>query len=130
MPTVHAWHTSIAYNFRMTNTRPRTRKVLAHNLRALIDAHEMSERALAQRSGISQGQINNILNERTSCSIETAEALARVFHVPVWHLLVSDMPIELVDSPAIGFLLEAYVRMDSEGRELLDAVARRELSRK
>ena len=119
-----------AYVVGMANPRPRTRDVLSRNLRALMDRHEMSERALAQSSGVSQGQINNILNQRTSCSIETAEALAHVFGLTGWHLLLHGLPDELLSSPSISRMVDAYVRMNGEGRELIDAMIRREATRK
>jgi len=114
----------------MSNPRPRTRDVLARNLRALMTAHEMTERALSQSSGVSQGQINNILNGRTSCSIETAEALAQVFGLAGWHLLLHGLNEELLASPTIGKMVDGYIRMNGEGRALVDAMIRREATRK
>lgn len=114
----------------VANPRPRTRDILARNLRALMQAHDMTERALSQSSGVSQGQINNILNVRTSCSIETAEALAQVFGLTGWHLLLHGLPDELVNSQTIGRMVDGYIRMNGEGRALIDAMIRREATRK
>jgi transcriptional regulator with XRE-family HTH domain len=104
--------------------------VLAKNLRALLLVHEMTERDLAKASGVSQGQINNILNCRTSCSIETAEALAQVFGLTGWHLLLHGLTDELLSSPTIAKMVDSYIRMNGEGRALLDAMIRREGTRK
>ena len=114
----------------MANPRPRTREILSRNLRALMDRHEMSERALSQSSGVSQGQINNILNQRSACSVETAESLGNVFGLTGWHLLLHNLPDDLLSSPTISKMVEAYLRMNGEGRELVDALIRREISRK
>ena len=114
----------------MANPRPRTRDILARNLRALMDRHEMSERALAQSSGVSQGQINNILNARSSCTIETAEALGQVFGLTGWHLLLHGLSDDLLSSPTIAKMVDAYVKMNGEGREIIDAMIRREGTRK
>ena len=114
----------------VANPRPHTRTVLAKNLRVLLNAHKMSERALSQASGVSQGQINNILNQRSTCSVETAEALSRVFGLTGWHLLLHGLPDELVDSPRINEMVESYLKMNGEGRELMDALIRRETTRK
>lgn len=114
----------------MSNPRPRTRDILARNLRALMAAHDMTERALAQASGVSQGQINNILNVRTSCSIETAEALAQVFGLTGWHLLLHGLTEDLLSSPTISRMVDGYIRMNGEGRALIDAMIRREATRK
>ena len=115
---------------RVANPRPRTRDVLATNLRALMNVHDMTERQLSQSSGVSQGQINNILNRRSTCSIETAEALAQVFNLTGWHLLLHGLPDELLSSPTIARMVESYMRMNGEGRALLDALVRRETTRK
>lgn len=119
-----------AYRQAMANPRPRTRDILARNLRALLDRHEMSEKALSLSSGVSQSQINNILNVRTSCSIETAEALANVFGLTGWHLLLHNLPDDLLSSTAPARLVDSYLRMNGEGREIIDAIVRREVTRK
>jgi len=127
---VHLINRRQMHHMDVANPLPHTRDVHARNLRVLLNAHKMSERALSQASGVSQGQINNILNKRSTCSVETAEALACVFGLTGWHLLLHGLPDELIDSPRIGDMVESYLKMNGQGRELLDALIRRETTRK
>jgi transcriptional regulator with XRE-family HTH domain len=90
----------------------------------------MSQRELATTSGVSQGQLSAILNDKSACSIETAEALARAFDLHGWHLLLHNLPKELVDSPKVGLMVDGYLKLNGEGREFIDAAIRRETSRK
>lgn len=114
----------------VTNPRPRTRKILVRNLKTLMEVRGMTQRALAQASGVSQGQLSAILNDKSACSIEAADALAAVFGLTSWHLLVHDLPRELIDSPRIGQIVADYVKLNGEGREYVDATIRRESGRR
>lgn len=114
----------------VSNPRPRTRDILARNLRTLMDARGMSQRELASTSGVSQGQLSAILNTASACSIEAAEALARAFGLHGWHLLLHDLPKDLIDSPRIGQMVEGYLKLNGEGREFIDAAMRRETARR
>ncbi len=114
----------------VSNPRPRTREILVRNLKTLMDLRGMSQRELATTSGVSQGQLSAILNDKSACSIETAEALARAFDLHGWHLLLHNLPKELVDSPKVGQMVEGYLKLNGEGREFIDAAIRRETSRK
>jgi transcriptional regulator with XRE-family HTH domain len=110
----------------MAKPRPRTRTTLARNLAVLMEMHGWSYRALAARCGVSPRQIGNILNEDSSCTTETADAIASAFGLEGWHLLLPDLPAELVDSPTIGRLVRAFIGADADGRELLVRMAQRE----
>jgi transcriptional regulator with XRE-family HTH domain len=91
-----------------------------------MELMEMSQRDLETKSGVSQRQISNILTQSTSCSIETADALAAAFGLVGWHLLIPDLPNELLRSTSIGKLVTAYVRASDDTRHYMDQVAERE----
>lgn len=81
---------------------------------------------LAGKSGVSQTMISSVLNERSGCSIETADALAHAFGLTGWHLLMPGLTEDLLKSKAVQKLLETYVNATPEGQALIDAMAVRE----
>ena len=87
----------------------------------------MSQRDLAAKSGVSQRQISNILSDATSCSVDTAQALAKAFGLEGWHLLVPNLPDELLSSPSLERLVRAYIGAPASAREFMDTLADREL---
>jgi len=112
----------------MAQPRPRTRETLARNLRVLMDRAEWSQRDLAAQSKVSQRQISNILSMTTSCSVETAEALAKPFGLQGWHLVLPNLPVDLVQSTSIARLVSAYIAAQGPSRAFMDSLADRELS--
>lgn len=94
-----------------------------------MTAHRLSQAALENASGVSQSQISNILRAATGCSIENADALAAVFGLQGWHLLIPSLPDDLINSPSISSLVETYVHADPEGRDTIERVVSREKSR-
>ena len=87
-----------------------------------------SQRDLASKSGISQRQISNILTMSTSCSVETAEALAKPFGLQGWHMALPNLPADLVQSTSIARLVSAYIAGNEAARDYLDSIATRELA--
>lgn len=103
-----------------------TRKTVSHNLRALLDMRKWSEHDLAKASGIAQKTINNILTGKSACTVDTAGALAKAFNLQAWHLLIPDLPKELVTSPSLGAIVADWISATPEGRDHIEMVARRE----
>lgn len=110
----------------MARTPPKA--IVAKNLRRLMDTEGLSEAALSRRTGgnVSQKAINNILNQRQACTIETADKLARAFDLDLWCLLLPTLP---EDSSVIGSmrkLYDSFATASPEGQELINKVAERE----
>ena len=78
---------------------------------------------LARKSGVSQRHISDIVNGLSECTDPVADSLALPFGLTGWHLRIPNLEQDLVGSPAIAKLVEAYINTDKAGRELLDAVA-------
>jgi transcriptional regulator with XRE-family HTH domain len=106
--------------------RPHTRETLARNLRALMDMREWTQTEMARRSGVSQRMVSHVLSRSTGCSIETADALAKPFGLTGWHLLIPDLPDELLRSPSLQSLVDAFVHASDSGRAMISMVAERE----
>lgn len=110
--------------------RPHTANSVAKNLKALMEGADWNQSELARRSGVSQRHISDILKGHTQCTIPVANDLAAPFGLTGWHLLLPDLPKDLVGSPAIARLVAAYIKADAAGREFLDAAGEREFKRK
>jgi hypothetical protein len=102
-----------------------TRLVVADNLRDLLDGCGWSEHQLARRARIAQKTINNVLNRRSACSIETLDALARPFGLAGWHLMIRDLPAAIADAPGKFTLVDDWLASDPDGRNLIALLARR-----
>lgn len=109
--------------------RPNTANSVAKNLRALMDSTGWNQSELARRSDVSQRHISDILGGKSFCTVPVANQLAAPFGLTGWHLLLPDLPTDLVASPAIGRLVAAYIKADAAGREFLDAAGVRESKR-
>lgn len=118
-----------AYCSVMASRRPKTQDSVAGNLRRLMTMVHWSQVRLAKESGVSQTHISAILRGDSSCTVETAESLAKAFGLKGWHLLIPNLPDELISSPSLSRLMDAYIHSDAAGRDFLDAAASRELKR-
>lgn len=119
-----------AFGMATRRQRPPTASSVAKNLRALMDAADVNQSELARRSGVSQRHISDIINGNSACTHPIADKLAAPFGLIGWHLLLPDLPKDLVASPAISKLVSAYINADAAGRQFLDAAAEREIKRK
>lgn len=110
----------------MARTPPKA--IISRNLRRLMDRESLSEAALSRRTGghVSQKAINNILNQRQACTIETADKLARAFDLDLWCLFLAELPEDPAVVESIRRLYQSYSVASPEGRELIDKVAERE----
>ena len=106
--------------------RLQPRETLIDNLRFLMRQEKLSEDALGKRAGLSQKAINNILNGKSAPSIDTLDKIAVAFGLQGWHLIVPNLPTELLNSPSIEKLYRSFATASPEGRELIERVAERE----
>lgn len=106
--------------------RTDSQDTIAHNVRALMDMRKWSEYDLEKASGVAQKTINNVLNKRTFCGIDTADSLAHAFGLQGWHLLIPELPDELLDSPSLAKLVGDWAHASDEGRKHIAHVAEQE----
>lgn len=104
----------------------KTLAVLSENVRGLMTLRQWSEHELAQVSGVAQKTINNLLNLRGSCTVTTAELIARAFGLTAWQLLMQDLPTQIQTSPTLSALVGDWLNASAEGRELISKIAHRE----
>lgn len=109
------------------NDRQLPQETLARNVRTLMRANQMSERDLASKAKVAQKTVNNILNQTKSPTLETVDKIARVFGLNLWHLIMPDLPDELLKpNSSIAKLYTSYRDASPEGRNMIDRVAERE----
>lgn len=102
------------------------RSALAHNLSYLMRRDKMSEATLARRSGVAQKTINNIRNGISVPTLDTVESLAAAFSISSWHLILPNLPDDLIASREVEAFWNNYVRASQAGRRYIHHAAERE----
>lgn len=110
----------------MAKPRPRTRNTLALKLKTMMDTAQMTQRELANASGVSQRQISNIVNGKNACSHEVADALAKPFGMTGWQLISPHIPANYKYAGALNQLINAYTHANEDLRRYLDSIVERE----
>ncbi len=70
-----------------------SRKILADNIKALIEREPVSVRAWALRHGLEQKAIDRIIKEENAASIDTLDKIAEALGLMTWQLLIADLDI-------------------------------------
>lgn len=109
----------------MKQSRPLPRETLAQNLQHLMELRDWSAYDLAKESGVGQKTIWNILNQQSAPSIETVDRLAAAFGLNLWHLIMSNLPDDLLQSPSLPRIIERYAHARPDDRRLIEGVAER-----
>lgn len=108
------------------NDRPNPRDTLAHNLVALMKLHDISQNQLAKMSGVDQKTICNIVNTKNAPKLDKVDAIAAAFGLQAWHLIIPNLPEELMNGGTIERLMRNFLAADRNGREYINHVAERE----
>jgi len=111
---------------------------LANNLQRLMANYRLpsgevglSQAELGRKSGIGQRTISTLLDVDNSAAINprasTLEQLASFFGIPVWQLLIPDLPLELLLYRRVTKLIENYRDAPENGRKQVERVAEGEV---
>lgn len=103
-----------------------TAETVADNLNWLKDAAGYSFRDMEIRSGIKKSTVQRILTGGTTATIDQAQALAEVFGLDGWHLLLPNLPRDLQKTKTLSSLVPHYLDASSAGRDNIDRVAEME----
>jgi transcriptional regulator with XRE-family HTH domain len=106
--------------------RPRIRSTFATNIGRLMRASKESQETLAQRAGISQKQVSNVISGASAPTTETAEALARAYGLPAWVLMTRELPPADVQRLALDQLVSDFLDSSPEAQSYILSIARRE----
>lgn len=102
-----------------------TRATLAENVKYLRDARDWSQTYLAKVASVPQKTISNIEANRHSVSLDAVNRIAQAFGLEGWHLIIPNLPRELIESPTLSKLVDGYVAADPQDRKLIDMIAAR-----
>ena len=97
--------------------------VFAVNLQRLMDVAKLNQTELHRLTGVSQRHISALVRGESDCTLQVAEQIAKPFGLRGWHLMLPNLPADLVNSPRVLALVESYLDANEEGRTLLDAHA-------
>ena len=103
--------------------RPSPRESLARNLKLLIEVSGYTDALVAERAGVSPKTIGNIKSRRHKTSLDTLDAIAKVFGLTYWHLIMPNLDRDMLKSPAISKLMDTYIHLNSTGRANVERVA-------
>lgn len=108
--------------------KQKNHEALADNLKRLMKQEGWSQDDLKKKSGVSQTNISNILDPKRchSPTFRSIEAIADVWNLEMWQLLIPDQPIEVLKANSLRNVVVSYTRMDKAGRDYIDSVAERE----
>lgn len=105
------------------------RELLSRNLRALLAEAQLSENALAQKSGVSQRHVNNVTRQVGGCGVDALSAMADALGVPAWQMLVPGMGAIYDEGRRLETIVQAFASADSSARAEIYACARKALGR-
>lgn len=93
-----------------------SRRVVAENLRAMIDKDDLSVRGFAARHGLQQKAIDRMVKGEHAASVDTLDELARALGLMTWQLLVPGL--DTSNPPHIA-ITESEVRLYKRLSELI-----------
>ncbi len=77
----------------VTNTLKSSRQVIATNLRKLMEKNKHSNCYLHRTTGLSQSTIGRVLKGEIATTVDTLDALAKVYGLSSWQMLIVDLDI-------------------------------------
>lgn len=103
---------------------------MAENVRRLMTDRGDSQKSLADRAGLSQRAIGDLLTygrgHFKSPTIRTADAIAGALDTTLWALLIPSMDVDLLKSRALLGIIESYRSASTEGRDTILRIAQAE----
>lgn len=109
-----------------TKNKQLPRETLARNLLFLKEKFGYTDATLGKLSGIAPKTINNMYRGRTDVQLEKVDAVARVFGLNLWHLIMPNLSEEYENLAEFDRLYDDWVKSNSEGRKHILMVAERE----
>lgn len=85
----------------MIQPMSQSRKILADNIKAMIERENLTVNSWAKRHGLSQRQIDRITKGDNAASIDTLDEIAAVLGLMTWQLLVVDLDLSNLPKIAV-----------------------------
>ena len=99
------------------------RHTLSANLKMLMAETRLSGAEVARLAGISSKSVNNMLHGRHGPNLDHVDAVAAVFQLTGWQLILPGLSAALVKSGHLQTLLDHYTSASAEGRANIDRMA-------
>lgn len=100
----------------------------SRNVRQLCRNAHLPAVKLAAHAGISQGIAYRLLNPRTTKdnnpTLDTMYRISAVFQLPLWMLLMPDLPLRMLLDRRMEGLVDRYIAASQEARATLDMITR------
>lgn len=86
-----------------------------------MDYHEHNQRDVEKISGVAQKTVSNILNpgDEKSTRLDIIEAIAKGYGMKTWHLLIDDLPEELLINHSIEKVIDNFRHSSPKGRDAI-----------
>ena len=93
-------------------------KIVAKNLRILMEYHKDTQRSLAKKCSLSQRAIGYMLNpgDERACGVDSVEAVAKAYHISPWKIMLHDATLELLTDNSIDQLIVNFQHFDMATR--------------
>jgi len=100
-------------------------EAIASNLKRLMAERQLTQTQLADKTGVSQKTISNMINSGSVGSIttESIEKVARFFGIEAYHLMIPNLPTEELTNNEIEKIINYYARSTRESRVNIARVA-------
>jgi|GEM_PF-3007830 len=107
----------------MKNPRKKPAKLVADNIKVLIESNQTTAPRVAEKAGIDRKTLNNMLNGRFEPTLTNVDAVAAVFGLESWQLLRHDLQNSLVQANVIEKLIDDFYDATDEDRQKILGVA-------
>ena len=98
--------------------------IIADNLKRLMQKHDLTQRTLAEKTGLAQKTISNVINASSgSVTTSTLDSLADFFKVKTYYLLIDNLPIDEFESKTIERVVYCYSVSNKESRDNIRRIA-------
>lgn len=98
-------------------------KALAASVSYLMGLNGHSGETLGSKAGIAPKTTNNIKNAKHNATLDKADAIADVYEVETWQLLIPGLPVDLIASKKLAELIAIYASLDQTNRKLMEDLA-------
>lgn len=100
------------------------RAALARNIKTLRVKAGWTQEELCARARVAQKTISNMESPDKTGSpyLHNIEAVAAVFGLQAWQLLIPWLPDELARNPRLSRLVRGYAQLSDDGRETVDKI--------
>lgn len=99
---------------------------LARNIKLLMDDRGWNQTELADRAGVSQKHVSNLLAMRKDPQLSRIEKIARAVGVRTWQLMMPELDKTLLHDRRVEQLLLDFSKATETGRDLITRIAERE----